>query len=136
MKNKEPRTMMDTEIDNIKRFADMVEGSIDIIKKLIYDDFQFTEEFPTGMKGSWPQNGYILRVTVSLPLSIKITVERNGHESVSDEPFLYMENAYGTMTRKVNDTELLKYNLVDFEKAITEYWHNWYTNTWTKPYDD
>ena len=133
---KEPRTMMDTEIDNIKRFAEMVEGSIDIIKKMIYDDFQFTEDLPFGMRGSWPQNGYVLRVTISLPLSIKITVERNGHKSTNDEQFLYMENAYGTMTRKVNDTELLKYNLTDFEKAITEYWHNWYTNTWTKPYDE
>ena len=133
---KEPRTMMDTEIDNIKRFAEMVEGSIDIIKKMIYDDFQFTEDLPYGMRGSWPQNGYVLRVTVTIPLSIKITVERNAIKSADEEPFLCMENAYGTMTRKVNDTELLKYDLTDFEKAITEYWHDWYTNTWTKPYDD
>lgn len=126
--------LMDVEIENIRRFATMINGSIDIIRKFIYSDFDLNYETQFGIEGTMTQKGYVINAKMTIPLSFKIEIKENSIKDKDIKPFLVMENSYGKITNHINSNDIVKYDLVEFELALMGYWYDWYTKEWLAPY--
>jgi hypothetical protein len=126
--------LMDVEIENIRRFATMVNGSIDIIRKFIYSDFDLNYETQFGIEGTMTRKGYVINAKMTIPLSFKIEIKENSIKDKDIKPFLVMENSYGKITSHINSNDIVKYDLVEFELALLGYWYDWYTKEWLAPY--
>lgn len=126
--------MMDIEIENIKRFAEMVDGTLDIIKEHTGEEVVLIDEIENGVKGGVCAKGYSIDITLTIPLCLSIRIHENKASAVAKD-IMTMTNMYGNITGRMNGNLIMDYNLSELDIAITNYWYKWYKEVWNAPYN-
>lgn len=130
------KTMMDTEIENIKRFGQYVDGVIDLIKKYIDNDFKgVNNPNDKGLIGEICTKGYYLELRLTVPLNCQVIIYKTSNVSRKYKRIMEFNNAYGKITGYTDGGEVMKLGLNEFDIALSQYAYcEWQKNIWRAPY--